>query len=31
MRVRAVFAEQFYSLRSHMEYVRRFMVSKMGT
>ena len=30
MRVKAIFADQFYMLRSHIDYVRRLMMSKMG-
>lgn len=30
MRVKAIFADQFYRLRSHIDYVRRAMVSRMG-
>lgn len=30
MKVKAVFAEQFYFLRSHVDYVRKIMLSKMG-
>lgn len=30
MKVKAIFAEQFYMLRSHIDYVRRLMASKMG-
>ncbi len=29
MKVRAIFADQFYSLRKHIDYVRRVMASKM--
>jgi NMT1-like family len=31
MKVRAIFADQFYSLRGHIDYVRRLMASKMGS
>lgn len=31
MKVRAIFAEQFYLLRSHIDYVRKLMASKMGS
>lgn len=31
MRVKAIFADQFYRLRSHIDYVRRAMVSKMAS
>lgn len=31
MKVKAIFAEQFYSLRSHIDYVRRLMSSKMAS
>jgi len=30
MRVKAIFADQFYSLRAHIDYVRRLMASKMA-
>jgi hypothetical protein len=30
MRVKAIFADQFYVLRSHIDYVRKLMASKMG-
>lgn len=30
MRVKAIFADQFYMLRSHIDYVRKLMASKMG-
>lgn len=30
MRVKAILADQFYMLRSHMEYVRRLMLSRMA-
>jgi hypothetical protein len=31
MRVKAIFADQFYVLRSHIDYVSRLMASKMGS
>lgn len=31
MKVKAIFADQFYSLRSHIDYVRRLMTSKMAS
>ncbi len=31
MKVRATFADQFYSLRSHIDYVRKLMLAKMGS
>lgn len=30
MKVRAIFAEQFYILRSHIDYVRKLMATKLG-
>jgi hypothetical protein len=30
MKVRAIFAEQFYSLRAHIDYVRRLMATRMN-